>query len=490
MKVGTVRVWVAGGLWGALGAAAGAGLGWGGLAAGAALGLGAAGWAWTVHRSSVAAVDAAWTRACDAILRGGSPGGGAPGPAARLAAHMAASAEQVRRAEAERLRAEESSARSRRETAAAAEALAREARSALDEAVRAEGFTGWAEESFGAARAALADLEARLAESRVEALGFAGVGRQVEGAVAGLAEERDRLRAAAAQTAGWAGNAARCGASLAEAAEGLVERVGQALGRSEQALAGSERGQETLRLVHEGFERLRSGVDHAVGVVQRLGERIQSIGAILTVIEDVTEQTNLLALNAAIIAAQAGEHGRGFAVVADEIRDLAERTNDSTKEIANLIEAVQSESGRAVRLIEAEAGNLGGGLELTGSAAAALDGLVGDLRGAVEGLRAVATAATTSAARARDMAGLTPQGACRDVPPSDAGDPRAAAEGLGEGAGRVLQGVEETVLLLEGLRGAVVRVEEEARRAAAAAEGPESLRRLARRVAEGIGGPA
>ena len=61
-----------------------------------------------------------------------------------------------------------------------------------------------------------------------------------------------------------------------------------------------------------------------------LGFRIEAIGQILAVIDDVAEQTNLLALNAAIIAAQAGEHGKGFAVVADEIKDLAERAGAST----------------------------------------------------------------------------------------------------------------------------------------------------------------
>jgi hypothetical protein len=78
-----------------------------------------------------------------------------------------------------------------------------------------------------------------------------------------------------------------------------------------------------------------------VSVISNLGSRIEAIGDILDVIDDVAEQTNLLALNAAIIAAQAGEHGKGFAVVADEIKDLAERAGASTKEIAELIKTIQ-----------------------------------------------------------------------------------------------------------------------------------------------------
>ena len=79
-----------------------------------------------------------------------------------------------------------------------------------------------------------------------------------------------------------------------------------------------------------------------------LQRSVAQIGQILTVIEDVAARTNLLALNAAIIAAQAGEQGAGFSVVADEIRELAERTRGSTKEISAIVKAVQSGSRQAV----------------------------------------------------------------------------------------------------------------------------------------------
>lgn len=84
------------------------------------------------------------------------------------------------------------------------------------------------------------------------------------------------------------------------------------------------------------------------GVLDDLQRSVGKINQILTVIEDITNQTNLLALNAAIIAAQAGEHGLGFTVVADEIRQLAERTRGSTKEISDIIRAVQTGSRQAV----------------------------------------------------------------------------------------------------------------------------------------------
>ena len=68
-------------------------------------------------------------------------------------------------------------------------------------------------------------------------------------------------------------------------------------------------------------------------MIHGLGGRVQEIGAIVDVIDDVADETNLLALNAAIIAAQAGDQGRAFSVVADEIKELADRVLSSTKEI-------------------------------------------------------------------------------------------------------------------------------------------------------------
>ncbi|HTN43563.1 MAG TPA: methyl-accepting chemotaxis protein [Nitrospiria bacterium] len=129
-----------------------------------------------------------------------------------------------------------------------------------------------------------------------------------------------------------------------------------------------ELGTVSIEKTIEGMERIRMTVEKASQVIHKLGERTEHIGTILTVIEDVTNQTNLLALNAAILAAQAGEQGKGFSVVAGEIKQLADRTSASTKQIAQLIQDVQSEAKEAVASIQEGARSVEDGIRLSGSA--------------------------------------------------------------------------------------------------------------------------
>lgn len=106
---------------------------------------------------------------------------------------------------------------------------------------------------------------------------------------------------------------------------------------SDEVRKDAETGKEAVEATIEGIDEIKRSSRITYEVIDTLSGRANDIGAILSVIDEVAEQTNLLALNAAIIAAQAGEHGKGFAVVADEIKELAERTSSSTREIALVI---------------------------------------------------------------------------------------------------------------------------------------------------------
>ncbi len=141
---------------------------------------------------------------------------------------------------------------------------------------------------------------------------------------------------------------------------------------SEQAQRDAEMGAEALSRTLAGIDKIKGSSREAASVIEALGKKIAAIGNILNVIDDVAEQTNLLALNAAILAAQSGEHGKGFAVVADEIKDLAERTGASTKEIADLIRAVQESSKQAVSSMDRGVRNVEEGVRLGQEAETAL----------------------------------------------------------------------------------------------------------------------
>jgi methyl-accepting chemotaxis protein len=161
---------------------------------------------------------------------------------------------------------------------------------------------------------------------------------------------------------------------------------------SEQVSQDAETGVMAIHKTIAGIDKIKDSSRSASEVIEVLGRRIQEIGNILNVIDDVAEQTNLLALNAAIIAAQAGEHGKGFAVVAEEIKDLAERTGASTKEIADLIRAVQEESRNAVAAMNQGVKSVEEGVQLGREAETALKKIFESANKATMMVKAIARA--------------------------------------------------------------------------------------------------
>jgi len=145
---------------------------------------------------------------------------------------------------------------------------------------------------------------------------------------------------------------------------------------SETVRSDAEIGKNAVLEAITGMQAIKASSKITSEVVETLSLRVNDIGTILSVIDEVAEQTNLLALNAAIIAAQAGEHGKGFAVVADEIRELAERTSSSTREIAAVIKGVQEETRRAVDAITQAEESIDAGEKLSQRSGTALEKIV------------------------------------------------------------------------------------------------------------------
>jgi methyl-accepting chemotaxis protein len=145
---------------------------------------------------------------------------------------------------------------------------------------------------------------------------------------------------------------------------------------SEEVRRDAEVGRKAVEATIAGMNEIKRASGITSEVIDTLSAKAEDIGAILSVIDEVAEQTNLLALNAAIIAAQAGEHGKGFAVVADEIKELAERTSSSTREIALVIKGVQDETRRAVEAIDQASRSIADGEALSQRSGEALNKIV------------------------------------------------------------------------------------------------------------------
>jgi methyl-accepting chemotaxis protein len=142
---------------------------------------------------------------------------------------------------------------------------------------------------------------------------------------------------------------------------------------TEQVVSAAKSGAATVKNTSEGMEAIDRSTTLVADRVREMGRRSEEIGKIVNTIQDIADQTNLLALNAAIEAARAGEQGRGFAVVADEVRKLAEKSGASSREIADLVRAVQRGTEDAVKATEESAGNVARGVHETRAAGQALD---------------------------------------------------------------------------------------------------------------------
>ncbi|MCA0935332.1 methyl-accepting chemotaxis protein [Vibrio alginolyticus] len=156
----------------------------------------------------------------------------------------------------------------------------------------------------------------------------------------------------------------------------VAEHAQQASSLTEQASSQAVTGQQFLQNTVTKMRLLSTDIASSAQAVNQVEERVEAIGSVVGTIQGISEQTNLLALNAAIEAARAGEAGRGFAVVADEVRNLAQRTQQATVEIQEMIAQLQTSAESAVELMEKSVVEAAEGNELVSNAGTELDGIV------------------------------------------------------------------------------------------------------------------
>ncbi|MBD1565269.1 methyl-accepting chemotaxis protein [Vibrio sp. SA48] len=183
----------------------------------------------------------------------------------------------------------------------------------------------------------------------------------------------------------------------------VAEHAQTASSLTEEASGQAQTGQRFVKGTITKMSELSQDISASAQAVNQVEERVVAIGSVVGTIQSISEQTNLLALNAAIEAARAGEAGRGFAVVADEVRNLAQRTQQATIEIQEMISQLQSSANSAVDLMEKSVVEAAEGVELVTNAGSELDGIVNQVRRINDMNIQIATAAGQQTSVAQEM---------------------------------------------------------------------------------------
>lgn len=233
--------------------------------------------------------------------------------------------------------------------------------------------------------------EVTLTSSRVSAAAV-----QVDATSKQMADRADHVNS-------QVGTVATAGEEMAATSNDIAQNCQLAANGSQEAnevaMSGAKVVEETIAVMNSIAVRVKSSAK----TVENLGTRSDQIGVIVGTIEDIADQTNLLALNAAIEAARAGEQGRGFAVVADEVRALAERTTKATREISEMIKAIQQETKMAVVAMEEGVNEVTKGTEKAAGSGRALEQILEKINEVTSQINLVAVAAEEQTATTSEI---------------------------------------------------------------------------------------
>ncbi|WP_339539746.1 methyl-accepting chemotaxis protein [Pseudomonas sp. RA_5y_Pfl1_P24] len=240
---------------------------------------------------------------------------------------------------------------------------------------------------------------------------------QLQGTIRGISESAQQLASAAEEMSSVMEQSTRglqaqndeieqAATAVTEMSAAVDEVAGNAVSSAEASQASDEDSKHGHYQISETIRSIQNLVDEVLGASNKaegLAVQAQDISKVLEVIRGIAAQTNLLALNAAIEAAGAGEAGRGFAVVADEVRSLAQRTQDSTEEIEQMITGIQQGTQDTVDALNSSAEHAGQTLQRANSAGSALEKITAAISQISQRNLVIASAAEQQALVARDV---------------------------------------------------------------------------------------
>jgi len=232
---------------------------------------------------------------------------------------------------------------------------------------------------------------------------IASTTEQVASASVQLNATADQMATGAEEVSAQAATVATAGEEMSATSGDIAQNCQLAAEGSKQASDAAVSGAKVVDETISVMNSIASRVTDSARSVESLGARSDQIGTIVGTIEDIADQTNLLALNAAIEAARAGEQGRGFAVVADEVRALAERTTRATREIGEMIKAIQHETKDAVTVMNEGVHEVAKGSEKAAESGQALEQILDQINNVTSQIHQVATAAEEQTATTSEI---------------------------------------------------------------------------------------